>query len=82
MASKAIRIKGIAGLEITALESNLEPTHPLGRTPVRESIRDHVTLGFPLDSIISNSAGCIQAFLDVSGLKDLAALMSLMGPNP
>jgi hypothetical protein len=82
MASQPIRIEGIAGLEIAVLESKPEPTHPLSRTPMGESIWDHVTLGLPLDPIISNRAGSVQPFLDVSSLKDLAALIGLMGPNP
>ena len=46
-----------------------------------KSIRDHVTLGPPLDPIISNRTGSVQPFFDVAGLKDLAALIGLVGPN-
>ncbi len=42
-----------------------------------KSIRDHVTLCPPLDPIISNRTGSVQPFLDVAGLEDLAALISL-----
>jgi hypothetical protein len=80
--SQSISIKGIAGLGIAGLKSKLEPTHALGRAPVGKSIRDHVTLGPSLDSIIPDLAGSIQCFLDVSCLKDLAALIGLTGPNP
>jgi hypothetical protein len=80
-ASQPIRFEGIAGLEIAAFESKLEPTHPLGRTPMGKSVRDYVTLGLPLDPIIANRAGSVQSFLNVSGLKDLAAFIGLMSPN-
>jgi hypothetical protein len=81
MASQPISIKGIAGLEIAELESNMKPTHPLGRTPMGKSVWDHVSLGFPLDPVIPNRAGSVQPFLDVSCLKDLVAYIGLMGPN-
>jgi hypothetical protein len=82
MASQPISIESIAGLGIAELESKVEPTHPLGRTPMGKSVWDYVTLGLPLDPIIPNRASSTQPFLDVSGLKNLAAFIGLMGPNP
>jgi hypothetical protein len=43
---------------------------------MRESVRDNVSLCPSLDPIISNCAGSVQRFLDVSDLKDLATLLS------
>ena len=40
-----------------------------------------MTLGSSLYPIISDGTGSIQPFFDVPGLKDLAALMGLIGPN-
>jgi hypothetical protein len=82
MTSQAIRIEGIACLEIAVLKSNFEPTYTLGRTPMGKRVWDHITLGLPLNPIIPNRAGSVQPFLDISGLKDLATLIGLMSPNP
>jgi hypothetical protein len=56
---QTIRTERIAGLEIAAFESKLEPAHPLGRASMGKSIRDVMTLGLPLDPIIANRAGSV-----------------------
>ena len=79
--SQSISIEGIAGLGIAGLEPKLEPAHALGRAPMGKSVRDHLTLRPLLNAIIPNLAGSIQRFLDISGFKDLAALVGLTGPD-
>jgi hypothetical protein len=82
MASQPISIKGITGLGIAELEPTLEPTHPLGRSPMGKSVWHHVSLRLSLDPVIPDCAGSVQPFLDVSDLEDLAAFIGLMGPSP
>src|SRR5258705_13499364 len=70
----------IARFDRAVIESPAEPPHAIGRRSVRERFGNGLTPRHPLQPIVADRSGGIQAFFGVAGLEQ-PTLRGVMSPD-
>src|SRR5262245_31333101 len=74
--------KGVTGLWISPPKSLAEPVHALRRAAVCKGLRHHITLGTPLDPVITKGARSPYPFLDICIVENQPSALRQIGPHP
>ena len=76
-----IQARHIADFGRTRPEPATKVMRSLGRASMSERVRHHLPSRPLLNPVISHGAGRIQAFLDVTGFKNLTRFIGPIRPN-
>src|SRR5215831_4163520 len=73
--------EGVALAGVAGIDPALEPAHAMRGAAVGERLRHDTAHGLPLEAVVADRGGGVQAFLDVAGFEDLARALGIGGPD-